>query len=133
MSNLRAAAQQALKALEGIHRVGEYPRLQPAITALRDALAESEQDWSILEAAQESLREHMAEIHRLRAALEQQAEPVAVLAPHCSPLAVQGAVQCGATHPQPPEGVGCGGAHQGVLGGELGCTACYTIAAGDWG
>lgn len=46
-----------------------------------------------------------------------------LFAPHCSPLAVQGAVQCGATHPQPPEGVGCGGAHQGVLGGELGCTA----------
>ena len=39
----RATVQQALEALEGIHRVGEYPRLQPAITALRVALAESEQ------------------------------------------------------------------------------------------
>lgn len=39
------------------------------IAELDAALAESDLDWSLLEATQESLREHMAEIHRLRAAL----------------------------------------------------------------
>ena len=34
----RATVQQVLKTLEGIHRVDEYPELQPAVTALRAAL-----------------------------------------------------------------------------------------------
>ena len=34
------------------------------------------QDWDLLKATQESLREHMAEIHRLRTALEQQSDPL---------------------------------------------------------
>lgn len=48
------------------------------MTELRQAALaqQDERDWSLLEATQESLREHMAEIHRLRAALAQQAEPV---------------------------------------------------------
>ena len=37
--------------------------------ALRVALAEQPQDWDELEALREALREHMAEIHRLRAEL----------------------------------------------------------------
>lgn len=61
MSDLRTAAQQALEALEGV------------ITDLRAAKAESDRDWSLLEATQESLREHMAEVQRLRAALAQPA------------------------------------------------------------
>jgi hypothetical protein len=46
----------------------------PAIDALRAALAQEgqEHDWNLLQATQESLREHMAEVNRLRAAL---AEP----------------------------------------------------------
>lgn len=77
---LRLASKQALEALEAMN---PYPASKEdqragAITALRAALAESGRDWSLLEATQESLREHMAEIHRLRAALAQQAEPVQV-------------------------------------------------------
>ena len=54
-------------------------RMQEEIDDLRAALAESEQDWSLLKATQKSLREHMSEIHRLRAALAEpeQIEPVA--------------------------------------------------------
>jgi chaperonin cofactor prefoldin len=37
-----------------------------AITALRTAIEQAERDWSLLEATQESLREHMAEIKRLK-------------------------------------------------------------------
>lgn len=84
MTTLREAAQQALEALEFLSL--DFFMLDPispgrestikAITALRSALAESGRDWSLLEATQESLREHMAEIHRLRAALAQQDEPV---------------------------------------------------------
>ena len=49
----------------------ERSLMKQAITALRQAIKQQEQDWSLLEATQESLREHMAEIKRLRAALEQ--------------------------------------------------------------
>ncbi len=85
MTTLREAAQQALEALEtcdaahpsdGGQQWYDEKLVEPAITALRAALAESGRDWSLLEATQESLREHMAEIQRLRAALAQQAEPV---------------------------------------------------------
>jgi hypothetical protein len=54
-------------ALEALEYDGLLKKRQ-AITALRAVLAKSERDWSMLEATQESLREHMAEIHRLRAA-----------------------------------------------------------------
>ena len=37
-----------------------------AITALRAAIEQAERDWSLLEATQESLRDHMAEIKRLK-------------------------------------------------------------------
>ena len=53
-----------------------------AIATVKEALAQPVQepygyDWSMLEAAQESLREHMARIHELEAALAQPAqEPV---------------------------------------------------------
>jgi len=47
--------------------------------ALRQALEHEGRDWSLLEATQESLREHMEEIKRLRELLEQQPDgkPVA--------------------------------------------------------
>ena len=45
----------------------------------RAALAESERDWSLLEATQGSLREHMAEIQTLRAALAAERERCAAL------------------------------------------------------
>ena len=51
-----------------------------AIATVKEALAQPVQepygyDWSMLEAAQESLREHMARIHELEAALAQPAPP----------------------------------------------------------
>lgn len=68
--NLREAAQQALDALE-YHTEQTRPiqRTADAIATLRAALAEDTRDWSLLEATQESLREHMAEIQRLRAVI----------------------------------------------------------------
>lgn len=72
MTELRQAAQQALKELR--FYIGCYGKSKSASEAVDDleaALAKSEQDWSLLEATQQSLREHMAEIHRLRAALAQ--------------------------------------------------------------
>ena len=42
-----------------------------ALTALRAAIEQAHGDWDELEALRESLREHMAEIHRLQSALEQ--------------------------------------------------------------
>ena len=89
MTALREAAQQVLEALyqareftelyDTEHAAAVNAQCHENITALRAALEQQdERDWSLLEATQESLREHMAEIHRLRAALAQQAEPVAV-------------------------------------------------------
>jgi hypothetical protein len=78
--NLREAAQQAtpreqlMKELMD-SRVPKTEREHAAvreIERLRAALADT-QDWSELEALRESLREHMAEIHRLRAALAEDA------------------------------------------------------------
>lgn len=43
----------------------------------RKQAQQAEQDWSMLEATQESLREHMARIKELESQLAQQAEPVA--------------------------------------------------------
>ena len=72
MTTLRQAAQQALEALEPMQNNRDDTAIQRTITALRAALAQQEQDWSMLQATQESLREHMSEINRLRAALAQQ-------------------------------------------------------------
>lgn len=58
--------KQALEALER----GETKLRYEAITALRAAI-EQTNDWDEVEALRASLREHMAEIHRLRAAIEQ--------------------------------------------------------------
>jgi hypothetical protein len=66
---LRVASKQALEALESGLLI---PHSAEVFTALRAALAQQdERDWSLLEATQESLREHMTEIHRLRAATPQ--------------------------------------------------------------
>jgi len=49
-----------------------YEKMATSLTTLLDAVAQAladTQDWCELEALRESLREHMAEIHRLRAAL----------------------------------------------------------------
>ena len=72
----REIMQQALEALEEINKlsIGENAICLPAeidtaMDALRERLArpnEFEPDWDQVEALQESLREHMAEIHRLR-------------------------------------------------------------------
>ena len=71
MTTLREAAQQALEALGS--SLYPQPRQMAAIAALRAALEnEFNPDWDQVGALQESLREHMAEIHRLRTAL---AEP----------------------------------------------------------
>ena len=63
----RELMQQALEALERYGGVDQ--RACDAEEALRERLArpnEFEPDWDQVEALQESLREHMAEIHRLR-------------------------------------------------------------------
>jgi hypothetical protein len=76
----KAVVQQALEAFEHLHSTGDTqvfdmcyaPELIPA---LRQLLEQPEpvqegRDWSLLEATQESLREHMAEIKRLKDELE---------------------------------------------------------------
>lgn len=72
MSDLRNAAQQALEALDS-----DNPEIQlRAAITLRAALEQEQEDWSRVDALEASLREHMSEIHRLRATLErEQAEP----------------------------------------------------------
>ena len=83
---LREAAQMALNALEHLQTDIEWQYKSPTRAmlrkvekALRAALAnEFNPDWDQVEALQESLREHMAEIQRLRAALAQpEQRPVA--------------------------------------------------------
>lgn len=84
------AMEQALYVIEAWDRDCErsdyWRDIEDTIIALRQALAAEQKpaegrDWSLLEATQESLREHMAEIKRLRELLEQQAadEPVAYM------------------------------------------------------
>jgi broad specificity phosphatase PhoE len=84
----REALKLALEALESgekmqYGRVGwiEYDSflVKEAITAIKEALAQPADnpygyDWSMLEAAQESLREHMARIKELEAQLAQPAQ-----------------------------------------------------------
>ena len=59
--------KQALEALER----GETKLRYEAITALRAAIEQTHGDWDEVETLRASLREHMAEIQRLRAAIEQ--------------------------------------------------------------
>ena len=76
----RELMQMALDALEDVaDDAEESHKTVSAIKALRARLAnEFNPDWNQVEALQESLREHMAEIQRLRAALAQpEPEPVA--------------------------------------------------------
>ena len=78
------AMKQALAALENSQSYVEFDWVKNqcgrAITALRAAI-EQTNDWDEVEALRASLREHMAEIHRLRAAIEQAQEPVAWVGP----------------------------------------------------
>ena len=60
------AMKQALEALER----GETKLRYQAIETLRAAIEQAHGDWDELEALRESLREHMAEIKRLRAVIE---------------------------------------------------------------
>ena len=64
------AMKQALEALCELEQDMFHPakvfKHKPTITALRTAIEQAERDWSLLEATQESLREHMAEIKRLK-------------------------------------------------------------------
>ena len=72
------ALKLALEALEAHADIGI--KSDKAITAIKEALAQPEQDWSMLEAMQGSLREHMARIKELEAQLAQpEQEPVAVV------------------------------------------------------
>jgi hypothetical protein len=73
--NLREAAQAALASMDQMLNMGEWYCARERADALRAALAENERDWSLLEATQESLREHMAEIKTLRDAMEQADKP----------------------------------------------------------
>lgn len=81
MTTLREAAQMALDALEESKKHLTDQRRDKTIEALRAALAnEFNPDWDQVEALQESLREHMAEIQRLRDRLAQpEQEPTAYL------------------------------------------------------
>ena len=63
-----------------IHEYGQAVRALIEVREAKKALAQPVQepygyDWSMLEATQESLREHMARIHELEAALAQPAPP----------------------------------------------------------
>jgi hypothetical protein len=62
------AMKQALEALENVRSYdkGDLYGLDEDIAAIRVAIEQAERDWSLLEATQESLREHMAEIQRLK-------------------------------------------------------------------
>ena len=72
----REAIRMALEALTWIANVNamdyEYQRkAREPIKALRQAFAQPEQDWDLLAATQESLREHQARIKKLEAQLAQ--------------------------------------------------------------
>ena len=64
--------------IEGIVKAGGYTHPQPK--------AELNPDWSLLEATQESLREHMARIKELETQLKTEQEPVAWLQIGVGPL-----------------------------------------------
>ena len=86
------AMDLALEALEHMLEDAKQERLTveywnecvDAITAIKQArsaqpaLVQEGRDWSLLEATQESLREHMAEIKRLKEAQQAPVQPVAL-------------------------------------------------------
>ena len=67
--NQRAAIEAAITALENDC---DWNVRSDAVRGLREVLAEQTEDWDRVEALEASLREHMQEIHRLRAALAEQ-------------------------------------------------------------
>jgi hypothetical protein len=70
VSDLRKTAKQALEALELEATSPPLETTAAAMEAIRAALAQPEPfnpDWDRVTALEESLREHMAEIHRLKA------------------------------------------------------------------
>ena len=73
------AMKQALAALENPWAAGAEG-VADAIMTLRAAI-EQAHDWDEVEALRESLREHMAEIHRLRAVIQKSVEPIAWVYP----------------------------------------------------
>lgn len=84
MSDLRKAAQQALEALKKSHPYSnsniDLDKHSESITALRAAIVQPEPfqpDWDRVKALEASLREHMAEIQRLKAQPEQDLQLVA--------------------------------------------------------
>lgn len=94
--NLREAAKMALEALllstpkprqsDDDYAEQGWKEHKAAITALRAALADT-QDWNEIEALRASLREHMAEIHRLNECLtweQHRAEHVGTHGPGCA-------------------------------------------------
>ena len=60
------AMKQALEAWDAYDGGTLDHPIAAAMEALRAAIEQAERDWSLLEATQESLREHMAEIKRLQ-------------------------------------------------------------------
>jgi len=66
MTDLRAAAQQALEALENIDKAMPFPVGKQAITALREALAQPEQeptpwrDMVVVTLVREGINKHKA-------------------------------------------------------------------------
>jgi uncharacterized protein with NRDE domain len=72
MTTLREAAQQALEAMKSCSAVPHWPALQPTITALRDALAQEEQEpvaKMILEALEIGYDSAQAEAAQYHAAM----------------------------------------------------------------
>jgi hypothetical protein len=81
--------------------IAERPEDRPIsagkmVSILDKAIAEQGRDWSLLEATQDSLREHMAEIKRLKALLEQ---PALMQEPVCQICGGMGEMDSGGTQP----------------------------------
>ena len=91
MTNLRTAAEAVLRAYTKMEflpwAIGEA--LNPPMAALMAALAQQaepvdqDRDWSLLEATQGSLREHMAEVQRLREQRDALLEALRWIAQRC--------------------------------------------------
>jgi Tfp pilus assembly protein PilN len=62
----REAMKQALEAWDAYDGGTLDHFMSESMEALRTAIEQAERDWSLLEATQASLREHMAEIKRLQ-------------------------------------------------------------------
>jgi hypothetical protein len=82
MTDLRKAAEGAFAVMTAKPSSMTSADWKAAIDALRAALEQPKQDWSMLEAAKESLREHMTEIHRLRSVNAELLEALNWIAAH---------------------------------------------------